>query len=215
MTAADITSAHLARQAVIYVRQLTIEQVTNTCGMRMAPLPDAFRSRCKNERLQVAGVDEAVWTTVRDLLLNSQTFADDLTAWASHASTASPEHERQLQQAETRAREIERQRERLTDAYQLGALALEVFRTRMQSLESSRLAAESTLSEVRAEHLASEVAQSRAFGALTVAHPLRPALMNADSLPGRPSCACWSNGWSLPVNTWKSTWPSQCQVISI
>jgi len=36
------------------------------CSMRMAPLPDAVRRRCPNDRLRVAGVNETVWLAVRD-----------------------------------------------------------------------------------------------------------------------------------------------------
>ena len=150
------------------------------CSMRMAPVPDAVPHRCRNERLRAVGVDEAVWTAVRNLLLNSNEVATQLRNWVEHTSTDSPELQQQLQHAERRLQELTRQRDRLLDAYQLGALPLETFHTRMQTLEESRLSAESAVAQIRAEQLTAEVARTRALGAETVLERLRPALLNAD-----------------------------------
>ncbi len=150
------------------------------CSMRMAPLPDAVPHRCPNDRLRAVGVDEAVWTTVRDLLLDSDEVAIQLRRWVEHTSTDSPELQQQLQHAERRLQELNRQRDRLLDAYQLGALPLDTFRTRMQALEESRLSAESAVAQIRAEQLTAEVARTRSLGAESVLERLRPALLNAD-----------------------------------
>ena len=150
------------------------------CSMRMAPRPDAVRHRCSNERLRAKGVDEAVWTAVRNLLLNSEEITTRLQHWVEQTSTDSPELQQQLQHAEHRRQELLRQRDRLLDAYQLGALPLETFRTRMQTLEESLLAAESAIAQIKAERLTTEVAQTRVSGAEIVLERLRPALENAD-----------------------------------
>jgi site-specific DNA recombinase len=150
------------------------------CNMRMAPLAGAVRHRCPNDRLRAVGVDEAVWTAIRDLLLDSAEVTTRLRHWAEHTSTDSSELQSQLQRAERRLHELTRQRDRLLDAYQSGALSLDILRTRMQSLEESRLSAESAVDQIRAEQLTAEVARGRALGAETVIERLRPALLNAD-----------------------------------
>lgn len=150
------------------------------CGMRMAPLPDAVRHRCRNERLRSAGVDEAVWTAVRDLLADSETVAAHLRAWAEQATSGSSDLPQRLAQAERRVRELSSQQDRLLDAYQLGILPLETFRSRMQALGESRLSAEVTLAQAQAEQLTAEVARSRAAGAEDVLRRLRPSLLAAD-----------------------------------
>jgi site-specific DNA recombinase len=150
------------------------------CSMRMAPRPDAVRHRCSNERLRAKGVDEAVWTAVCNLLLNSEEITTRLRHWIKQTSTDSPELQQQLQHAEHRRQEFLRQRDRLLDAYQLGALPLETFRTRMQTLEESLISVESTIAQIKAERLTTEVAQTRVAGAEIVIEQLHPALVNAD-----------------------------------
>lgn len=150
------------------------------CNMRMAPLPDAVPHRCANDRLRAKGVDEAVWMAVRNLLLDSDEVSTQLRHWVEHTSTDSPGLQKQLQHAEHRLQELTRQRDRLLDAYQLGALSLDTLRSRMQGLEESRLSAESAVAQIRAEQLTAEVARSRALGAETILDRLRPALLNAD-----------------------------------
>ena len=150
------------------------------CSMRMAPLPDAARHRCSNERLRSAGVDDAVWSAVRDLLADSEAVAAQLRLWAEHVASGSSDLPQRLAQAEQRMRELSRQQDRLVDAYQLGLLPLETFRSRMQALTENRLAAEVTLAQVQAEQITAEVARSRAVGAEDVLQRLRPSLLAAD-----------------------------------
>ncbi len=150
------------------------------CSMRMAPLPDAVRHRCRNERLRAAGVDEAVWTAVRDLLADSETVATHLRAWAEQATQGSSDLTQRLQHAEHRWQELSRQQDRLLDAYQLGVLPLDAFRTRMQALQESRLSAEVALAEARAEQLTADAVRTHAAGAEGVLERLRPSLLNAD-----------------------------------
>jgi site-specific DNA recombinase len=150
------------------------------CSMRFAPRPDAFRHRCSNDRLRAKGVDEAVWIAIRNLLLDSNEISTQLKQWVERTSTDSPELQQRLHHAEHRLQELTGQRDRLLDAYQLGALPVEVFRTRMQTLEENFLSAESAVAQVKAEKLTAEVAQARVVGAETVLERLRPALESAD-----------------------------------
>ena len=150
------------------------------CSMRMAHLSNGIRRRCPNDRLRVAGVNETVWVTVRDLLLNSDTLARELTAWVEKATATPVESDDRLKKAQNRLHELVRQRDRLTDAYQIAALSLDTFRARMSALEESRLLAETTVAELRAEHLEAEVLQHRAVGAQQLIDTLRPMLLGAD-----------------------------------
>jgi site-specific DNA recombinase len=150
------------------------------CSMRFAPIPNAGRTRCSNERLHVEGVNDAVWTAVHNLLTDSDTLAQEITTWVEKSASTHPEADARLQRATARLEDLTRQRDRLTDAYQLGALALELFRDRITTLDQTRLAAEQQLSNLRAERLETDVARSRALGAQEVARSLRASLENAD-----------------------------------
>jgi len=150
------------------------------CGLRMAPLPHAVGTRCQNARLRAAGVDEVVWTTVRDLLLDSDTLTKELDAWAGRAATQSQLPDGRLGQAETRLKELTRQRDRLTDAYQFGTLDLKAFHERINTIDEHRLAAEHTLAELRAEQLQVEAVRNHAVDAKTMVEQLRPVLTDAD-----------------------------------
>lgn len=90
------------------------------CGMRMAPLAGAAPRRCTNRRLRARGADEAVWTTVRDLLLNSEDLEGELDRWVARSGQPTSDDSR-MAKANSRLQELTRQRDRLIDAYQLGA----------------------------------------------------------------------------------------------
>ncbi|HLN48301.1 MAG TPA: recombinase family protein, partial [Steroidobacteraceae bacterium] len=151
-----------------------------TCCARITTINSGLRHRCKNWRLHVAGVNEAVWTTVRDLLLNSDALHQQLAAWVERTTTTRPEQDPQFQHAEQRVKELCRQRDRLTDAYQLGALSLAVFRTRTEVVEESLRSAELALAELKTARLEAEVTRTRADGAAALVEQLRPHLLEAD-----------------------------------
>jgi site-specific DNA recombinase len=151
-----------------------------TCSKRTSPFPDGVRGRCPNDRLRAAGANEAVWTSVRDLLLDSDAFAGELAAWVERQTTTPSDQDERIGKAETRLEELARQRDRLTDAYQIGALTLDLFRPRIQALDETRLVAELALAEIKAEHLEVELVRSRAHGAEEVISALRPKLLDAD-----------------------------------
>jgi len=150
------------------------------CSMRAAPLPDAVRTRCINERLHVEGVNEAVWTAVHNLLLDSDALAQKITTWVEKSASTHPETNARLQRASARLEDLTRQRDRMTDAYQLGALPVDLFRERIATIEEARTVADQQLTNLRAERLETEVARSRALGAQEVVHSLRASLGRAD-----------------------------------
>ena len=150
------------------------------CGKRTDPFPDGVRGRCPNDRLRAAGVNEAVWTSVRDLLLDSDAFAQELAAWVERQTTTPSDQDVRTRKAEGRLEELTRQRDRLTDAYQIGVLALDPFRTRIQALEANHAAAELALAEIKTKHLELELARSRALGAQEVVSALKAKLLDAD-----------------------------------
>ena len=156
------------------------------CGKRSDPFPDSVRGCCPNDRLRAAGVNEAVWTSVRDLLLDSDAFAQELAAWVERQSTTPSDQDVRTRKAEGRLEELTRQRERLTDAYQTGALALDPFHTRIQALEANHAAAELALAEIKSEHLEVELVCSRALGAQEVISTLSDKLLDADFDTRRP-----------------------------
>lgn len=150
------------------------------CSFRHSPPFSVRSSRCRNESLRVEGANEAVWATVRDLVVDSDVLSQELSAWIQRTTSAGPETGASLQRAEARLHELTRQRDRLTDAYQAGALPLDVFRSRIESIEQSRLSTQHTLAEIKAEQLEAEVARTRADDAMQVAETLSPRLHNAD-----------------------------------
>ena len=99
--------------------------------------------------------------------------------WSGRTATP-PDQDARTRKAEARLEELTRQRDRLTDAYQTGALALDPFRTRMQALEENRVAVELALAEIKTEHLEVELVRSRALGAQEVVSTLRAKLLDAD-----------------------------------
>jgi hypothetical protein len=150
------------------------------CGKQSDPFPDAVRGRCPHDRLRAAGVNEAVWTSRRNLLLDSDAFAQELTAWVERQTTTPSDQDVRTRKAKARLEELTRQRDRLTDAYQTGALALEPFCTRIQALEVTHAAAELALAEIKTKHLELELARSRALGAQEVVSALNAKLLDAD-----------------------------------
>jgi len=150
------------------------------CGRRWGPLPEGGRTRCRNDRLRAFGANEAVWAAVRDLLLDSDRLARELSAWATGATSTSAEDEARTQRAERRVADLARQRTRLTDAYQFEALSLDVFQDRMEAVDEQHRAAQAHLQELQSRELEAEVARSQALGAGEMIEQLRPRLEAAD-----------------------------------
>jgi len=148
------------------------------CSLRSTPT--GASRRCTNDRLRAAGANHVVWMTIRDLLLDSEALAKELSAWAEQATTIAPDSEARIKKVEVRLAELGRQRDRLTDAYQSDALPLDLFRPRMHTLEEQRLQAELALAELRTQRLEVEVAHSRSHAAIDFIERLRPKLMAAD-----------------------------------
>jgi len=149
------------------------------CTHRQSPPLHARSGRCRNESLRVEGANEVVWTTVRDLLLDSDALRLELAAWLE-GITAIAEGDPRLNKAKARLLEVTRQRERLTDAYLLGALPLDIFRARIEAIEEHRRSAQQALAELEAMELQAEVARTRAANAVEVAEALKPRLLAAD-----------------------------------
>jgi site-specific DNA recombinase len=134
---------------------------------------------CTNTRLMGGGVEEVVWTTVRDLLLDSDALAREISTWLHETTTDSKDSERQ-KLATARLNDLRRQRERLIDAYQSGVLDLADFRPRKEALEDRTLAVEHELAELRSGESRRELAIRQAAGAKAVVAQLRDRLRNPD-----------------------------------
>ena len=150
-----------------------------TCNLRSSPLQAGVATRCTNERLIVSGADEIVWTAVRDLLLDSGELAKKLQAWLAQARSDSTAEER-LRSAATRLGELNRQRERLIDAYQTGALDLLDFQSRKTATEERILGVEQERAEIQTRASRRELAAQQVTGAQKVAEQLRGHLGDAD-----------------------------------
>jgi site-specific DNA recombinase len=134
---------------------------------------------CTNTRLMAAGVEEVVWTTVRDLLLDSNALAREISAWLHETTAESKDSERQTL-ATARLNDLRKQRQRLIDAYQSGVLDLADFRSRKEALEDRTLAVEHELAELRSAESRRELATRQAAGAQAVVAKLRDRLRNPD-----------------------------------
>ena len=154
-----------------------VEYSSYTCSMR-APLRRGRVEQCTNGPLMGSGADEIVWTTVRDLLFDSDSLADRLQSWLTQQTEERADDER-LRATNQRLIELRRQRERLIDAYQAGALDLPDFTTRKRSIEESLLAVEHEQAELRSQVVQRDLAVRQVAGAEGVVARLRDRLKNA------------------------------------
>jgi site-specific DNA recombinase len=146
------------------------------CTMRTSALTQL---RCKSKALLVAGVDEAVWTTVRDLLLDNDTLVGHLRSWLERTASDSAGDER-LGLTSSRLTEMNRQRTRLTDAYQAGALELEEFRSRKDAIEERILGAQQEMAELQSWASRRELAVRQVASAETIVGQLRAHLTSPE-----------------------------------
>lgn len=155
-----------------------VEYPYYTCSMR-APIRSGRTEPCTNGQLMGTGADEVVWTTVRDLLLDSEAMAERLQSWLVR-QTENPADDERLGATSQRLAELRRQRERLIDAYQAGALDLEDFTDRKMSIEERVLAVEHDEADLRSQVVQRDLAIQQVAGAEAVLAGLRDRLENAD-----------------------------------
>ena len=147
------------------------------CAMRSTLRQVGGTTRCKAERLLVAGADEVVWATVRDLLLDSDALAEKLQSWLAR-TTANPEGDERLNLTTARLSELNRQRQRLIDAYQAGALDLHDFQPRKTTIEEGILAVEHELAALRSWASRRDLASRHIVSAQEVVRRLRDRLQD-------------------------------------
>jgi len=135
----------------------------------------AIEKACDNPCLRADGAEKVVWTTVRNLLLNSDTLAEHLQSWLEQTTSDTKQTER-LKLATSRLKELNAQRERLIDAYQTGVLPLDDFGKRRTSIEERILAVEQEQAELRSWHAKRELAVRQVAGAGGFAEHLREQL---------------------------------------
>ena len=135
-------------------------------------------ARCKN-RLLVAGADEIVWTTVRDLLIDNDALVEQLKSWLNR-TTADPTGTERLSQTTARLDEMNRQRERLIDAYQAGALDLGDFQPRKSAIEDRILAVEQEQADLQSWAARGELAVRQVASAEAIVAKLRAHLTDPD-----------------------------------
>jgi site-specific DNA recombinase len=147
------------------------------CAMRSTLRQVGSTTRCQGERLLVAGADEVVWTTVRDLLLDSDVLAEKLQSWLER-TTADPEGDERLNLTTARLSELNLQRQRLIDAYQAGVLDLDDFQTRKTTIEEGILTVEHELAALRSWASRRDLASRQVMGAQDVVRRLRDRLQD-------------------------------------
>ena len=133
----------------------------------------------RGEDLLVAGADEAVWTTVRDLLLDNDTLVGHLRSWLERTAS-DPAGDERLALTSSRLTEMNRQRTRLTDAYQNGALELDEFRSRKDAIEERILGAQQEMAELQSWASRRELAVRQMASAETIVGQLRAHLASPD-----------------------------------
>jgi len=141
--------------------------------------PDPGEGRCKNPRLVMAGADEIVWTTIRKLLLDNDALVKHLKSWLDRTSS-DPTGTERMNQATTRLSDLNRQRERLIDAYQTGALGLEDFGPRKHAIEERILGAEQELATMRSWASRQELAVRQVASAEAIVAQLKGRLVDPD-----------------------------------
>ena len=139
---------------------------------------DPTATRCFNNRLDLRGTNEVVWTTVRDLLLDGDALGVQLSSWLERTTDASADEERRRLVA-TRLNELAGQRERLIDAYQTGALDLPDFQQRKETIEQRILAVQHEQAEMLSAASQRELAGLQVEGAREVVERLRGHLEQA------------------------------------
>jgi len=155
-----------------------VEYTYYTCSMR-SPIRAGRVDPCTNGKLMGAGADEVVWTTVRDLLLNSDALAERLQEWLVR-QTEDPADDERLRATSQRLAELRRQRERLIDAYQAGVLDLQDFTDRKMSIEEHLLGVEHEQAELRSQVVQRDLAIQQAAGAGGMVARLHGQLENPD-----------------------------------
>jgi site-specific DNA recombinase len=156
-----------------------VEYPYYTCGRTSPSSVHGTDQPCTNTPLMGAGVEKVVWTTVRDLLLDSDALARKIADWL-HQATADSKNSELQKLTTARLKELRRQRERLIDAYQSGALDLADFQPRKEALENRILAVEHEQAELCSRESRRDLAIRHATGAQAVAVQLRDRLRDPD-----------------------------------
>src|SRR5262245_7928298 len=106
-----------------------------TCTTRCSPTAVAVGGRCPAARVRASGLNDVVWTVVVNLLTQPDTLRGELDRWAAEdKGGAEAPLGRALDHANRALHDLERQEQRLLDAYLLGAVSLEAFKPRSTAL---------------------------------------------------------------------------------
>ncbi|MGH7410930.1 MAG: recombinase family protein [Candidatus Methylomirabilis sp.] len=146
------------------------------CRMRTDALAS---SRCNAKGLLAAGADEVVWTTIRDLLLDNESLVEQLKTWLAR-TTADPAGDERLGLTTSRLTEMNRQKSRLIDAYQMGALELAEFQSRKTTIEERILTVEQELADLQSWASKRELAMRQMASAEIIVEQLRAQLADPD-----------------------------------
>ena len=157
------------------VRRARDEHTYYMCNMRSSHLVGGMIDRCANEILRADAVNDVIWTTVREFLLDGDALAEALRSWLER-TTAEPTGPDRMRLTKVRLTELQRQRERLLDAYQAGVLDLKDFQPRKTAIEDRIVAVEEEQAKHRSWESRRELAKRQVVGAEAVVTKLRGQL---------------------------------------
>ena len=180
----------LASRNVRYSYLLRLLVVCGQCGMRMScfrraqsngrgdyhyygcsrgPEDSGRAARCKAQYLRAEALDATVWSAVCQWLREPRILVEEVASWQERRE-GEEASARERARLESTCRNLERQVERLVDAYQQGALRVDELKVRRAQLEAALEAARSRAKELQSQHadeerLGEREAQLEAFAA--------------------------------------------------
>lgn len=148
-----------------------------TCTTRCSPTAVAVAGRCPAARVRASGLNDVVWAIVVNLLTQRDALHVELDRWAAE-NEGGPEAPlgRALEHAERALHDLQRQEQRLLDAYLLGAVSLEAFKPRSATLLQQKAQAHEHVLKLQRERQAREHAEALTQSALAFAADLEKVL---------------------------------------
>lgn len=122
-----------------------------TCkGTHTSPEDTGRAQRCRAKRVRADRLDEVVWASLSEFLQKPEVLRRELAAHLEDRRSSAERGSREAIHLTERRCQIERQRQRLVDAYQAGALEVPELRLRSERIEAERAEIDRQLGELRA-----------------------------------------------------------------
>jgi site-specific DNA recombinase len=145
------------------------------CGLRMAahhqksgsreylyyvcpgkdPLTIGRRERCPSKRLRANCLDEVVWESIQELIQKPQVIIKEYELWQEMQQNQGGAFSEQLQRMEAQAKNLQKQQQRLIDAYQQEVIILKELSRRKEQIQQRLKALATQRKEVVSQQKAS------------------------------------------------------------